>query len=126
MYVPPEWLQPRNAAKYDHGDGGGGLGVRVAGGRVRVGVASGVADAGTSVGVCVGVEVGVSVAVGVGVKVGVFVGVGVQVGGSAAMTSVVVGSEGLRGLSATCGLTKINVIPMHTRTIRTTTTSVAI
>ena len=87
---------------YEYGEGVGGRGVFVRGGRVRVAVAIGV-FVGVLVGV--GVSVGVNVLVGVGVFVGVSVGVGVHVGGKPARVAVG-GNGGLRGFIATCGLIK--------------------
>lgn len=91
--------------------------------RVAVGEGTGVlVDVGVSVGVSVGVVVGVAVAVGVEL------GVGVHVGGRAAMPTenVAVGNGGLNGLSATRGLMNTKRYAITTRTMRTTTTSVAI
>ena len=77
----------------------------------------------TGVGVSDGI--GVLVAVGVKVNVGVLVSVGVYVAGNVGR-GVPVRAGGLNGLIATRGFIKINNCPIHTITIKTTTTKVAI
>jgi hypothetical protein len=108
-----------------YGEGVGGMGVRVHGGRVREGVTGVAVNVLVQTGVGVSVGVGVAVAVGVKVSVGVLVSVGVYVAGNVGK-GVPTEAGGLKGLIATRGFTKINNCAMHTITTKTTTTRVAI
>ena len=88
------------------GDGVGGLGVFVHGGRVRVGGTRVAVGVFVQIGVGVSVGVGVLVEVGVKVRVGVLVSVGVYVAGNVGK-GVPVEAGGLNGLIATRGFKKI-------------------
>jgi hypothetical protein len=108
-----------------YSDAVGGMGVRVHGGRVRDGVTGVTLGVFVQRGVGVSEGVGVPVIIGVKVIVGVLVSVGVYVAGKVGRGAPV-RAGGLNGLIATRGLMKINNCPIHTITIKTATTKVAI